>query len=181
MISSLRSQPSSVLEAAAEMLVFDFSEPSGWKEIASAREEVATVLRDGFALGLMAEGRLAGWIGGLPQYGGRVWELHPLVVRKEERGRGFGRALVEAFESEAERRGALTATLGADDDTGMSSLAGVDLYDNLPGRLASLCDLGRRHPFGFYQKLGYTVTGVVPDANGRGKPDIFLSKRVGSL
>jgi aminoglycoside 6'-N-acetyltransferase I len=36
----------------------------------------------------------------------------------------------------------------------------------------------RRHPYGFYQKLGYVVVGVLPDANGRGRPDIFMAKRV---
>jgi aminoglycoside 6'-N-acetyltransferase I len=36
----------------------------------------------------------------------------------------------------------------------------------------------RRHPYEFYQKLGFIIAGVMPDANGRGKPDIFLSKRV---
>jgi len=34
------------------------------------------------------------------------------------------------------------------------------------------------HPFEFYQKQGYVITGVVPDANGVGKPDILMSKRV---
>jgi aminoglycoside 6'-N-acetyltransferase I len=41
-----------------------------------------------------------------------------------------------------------------------------------------LRDLGGNHPFLFYRKLGYTVTGVVPDANGPGKPDILMSKRL---
>jgi aminoglycoside 6'-N-acetyltransferase I len=36
------------------------------------------------------------------------------------------------------------------------------------------------HPYEFYQKMGYVITGVVPDANGRGKPDIMMSKRVAS-
>ncbi len=30
----------------------------------------------------------------------------------------------------------------------------------------------------FYQKVGYTVVGVVPDANGLGKPDILMAKRI---
>jgi len=33
------------------------------------------------------------------------------------------------------------------------------------------------HPYEFYEKLGYTVVGVLPDANGPGKPDIFMAKR----
>lgn len=30
------------------------------------------------------------------------------------------------------------------------------------------------------QKLGFTTVGVVPDANGLGKPDILMAKRVGT-
>ena len=57
-----------------------------------------------------------------------VWELHPIVVHRRYRYRGIGGTLVALFESEAARRGALTLTLGTDDDSGMTSLAGVDLY-----------------------------------------------------
>jgi aminoglycoside 6'-N-acetyltransferase I len=121
---------------------------------------------------------LLGWVGGLPEYDGRVWELHPIVVRREHRHHGIGRALVAAFEAEAAARGAVTVTLGTDDDSGMTSLSNVDLYDDLPRKLADLRDLGRCHPFLFYQKLGYVVTGVMPDANGPGRPDIYMSKRI---
>jgi len=121
---------------------------------------------------------LLGWIGGLPEYNGRVWELHPIVVRGGYRRQGIGRALVAAFETECASRGALTLTLGTDDDSGMTSLSGVNLYDDLPRHLSELRDLGRGHPFLFYRKLGYVVTGVVPDANGPGRPDIYMSKVV---
>jgi hypothetical protein len=44
--------------------------------------------------------------------------------------------------------------------------------------VASARDLGRNHPFLVCQSLGYVVTGVMPDANGRGRPDIYMSKPV---
>jgi len=34
------------------------------------------------------------------------------------------------------------------------------------------------HPVNFYLKLGYVIVGIIPDANGMGKPDILLAKRV---
>jgi aminoglycoside 6'-N-acetyltransferase I len=54
----------------------------------------------------------------------------------------------------------------------------VDLYQDPARHIAEIRDLGRGHPFGFYQKLGYVITGVMPDANGRGRPDIYMSKRL---
>jgi aminoglycoside 6'-N-acetyltransferase I len=36
------------------------------------------------------------------------------------------------------------------------------------------------HPYEFYQKMGFSLVGVIPDADGLGKPDIILAKRVGN-
>ena len=174
----LAGQPAAVREQAATLLVTDFDEPRGWPTIERARDEVVYVLSAGFARALLDGDVLVGWIGGLPEYDGRVWELHPIVVRRAHRRRGVGRRLVAAFEEEARARGGLTATLGTDDDAGMTSLSDVDLYDNVPRHLGDLRDLGRSHPFLFYRRLSYVVTGVVPDANGRGRPDIYMSKRL---
>ena len=167
-----------VREQAATLLHQSFNHERGWPTITSARYEVEHILREGFGFALLEGEELAGWIGGLPEYRGRVWELHPLVVQPARQRRGLGRALVEAFEKEAAARGALTVTLGTDDDTGITSLADADLYADVPGQIAGLRDLGRNHPFLFYQKLGYVVTGVLPDANGPGRPDIYMSKAV---
>jgi len=175
-IIDLATQAEEVRQQAAALLVAGFDEPRGWPDLASAQEEVARVLHDGFARAALGNGTLLGWVGGLPEYNGRVWELHPLVVRREDRRRGVGRALVAAFESEARQRAAFTVTLGTDDDSGMTSLADVDLYGDIPRHIADLRDLGRNHPFLFYRKLGFVVTGVMPDANGRGRPDIYMSK-----
>lgn len=53
------------------MLVKEFAEPGGWPTLALAREEVASVLAQGFARAMVERDVLLGWIGGLPQYGGR--------------------------------------------------------------------------------------------------------------
>jgi aminoglycoside 6'-N-acetyltransferase I len=177
-IADLAAQPQTTLEEAARLLVDGFDPPYGWPSLPLAHEALDEVLRDGFARAMLGGNTLLGWIGGLPEYEGRVWELHPLVVRRDSRRRGIGRMLVEAFEAEVRARGALTITLGTDDCDGMTSLGGRDLYADVAGHIRDVRDLGRAHPFLFYRKLGYAVTGVLPDANGVGKPDIFMSKRV---
>lgn len=122
-------------------------------------------------------GDALGWIGGMSQYEGHVWELHPIVVDPDCQGQGIGRALVTDLEEQVRRRGGLTILLGSDDEDDMTTLAGIDLY---PDPLVHLTQLENRrgHPFEFYKKLGYSVVGVVPDANGWGKPDILMAKRL---
>ncbi len=123
------------------------------------------------------EEEVVGLVGGMPGYDGRVWELHPLAVRVDRQGEGIGRLLVTDFEAKVKAAGGLTIMLGSDDVDTMTSLADVDLYDNLPQKIASIRNV-KNHPYGFYQKLGYSIIGVIPDANGRGKPDILMGKRI---
>lgn len=130
-------------------------------------------------LAAVEDGTVLGFGGILaPIYNGNVFELHPLVVRSDIRKQGIGRAIVTSLEDEARKRGGLTIYLGADDEkeAGETSLANVDLYDELPNKLKNF--VSGTHPSGFYLNLGYTVIGVLPDANGIGKPDIFLGKRL---
>src|SRR5690242_3785757 len=165
-------------DAAAALLVSEFDTATGWRDGVSARGEVDFVLRDGFARAAVVDEQLLGWAGALPEYDGRVWELHPVVVHRSHQRRGVGRALVDAIEREVRQRGGLTLTLGTDDVDAMTSIGGIDLYPDVIGHLRQLEDRGRQHPFLFYKRLGFAVTGVMPDANGRGKPDIYMSKRV---
>jgi aminoglycoside 6'-N-acetyltransferase I len=166
---------------AAQLLVDEFREhwPGAWPTLADALDEVheAAAPERLARMALDNNGRrVLGWIGGILEYA-RVWELHPLVVASAVQGRGIGRALVRDLESLVAARGGLTLRVGTDDQDNLTSLGGVDLYEDLPGRLATVQNL-RRHPFEFYQRLGFTVVGVIPDANGLGKPDILLAKRL---
>ena len=126
---------------------------------------------------LDAQGNVAGWIGGIPQYDGHVWELHPLVVKPELQGKGFGKALVLDLEEQVRVRDAITITLGTDDEDNSTSLSNVNLYEDTWQKIKEIQNL-KGHPFSFYQKMGFTITGVMPDANGIGKPDILMSKRI---
>lgn len=121
-------------------------------------------------------GEILGWISGFHLYAS-VWELHPLVVRADLQGRGIGATLVADFESQVSERGGLTIFLGTDDENYRTSLGGLDLYPNVLDKLKNIENL-TNHPFEFYKKMGFEVTGTVPDANGFGKPDILMCKRV---
>jgi len=164
----------------AELLVLGFREHwEAWATPEEALAEFDEILAKGFIRVALDDGgqRVLGFIGGLPDYDGHVWELHPLVVQPDRQKQGIGRALVADFEQQVRQRGGLTITLGSDDEDNMTTLAGADLYHNLWDSIAHIRNL-KGHPYEFYQKLGYSITGVVPDANGRGKPDIIMSKRV---
>ena len=164
---------------AAALLVEGFKEhwPDAWPNMESALEEV----RESFGEGRISRavvdesGAILGWIGGIGTYGTNVWELHPLVVRPNLQRRGIGRALVADLEERVRERGGYTLWLGTDDEDGMTTLSGVDLYPNVLEHLANIKNL-RGHPYEFYQKLGFSIIGVLPDANGPGKPDLFMAK-----
>jgi aminoglycoside 6'-N-acetyltransferase I len=118
----------------AEILVTGFRPHwDAWKTADQALEEIYMILDKGFARVALAvdDSTVLGWIGGLPEYDGNVWELHPLVVHPDYQKQGIGRALVADFEQQVKHRGGLTIQLGTDDEDGMTSLADSDLYDNL--------------------------------------------------
>lgn len=166
-------------ERCAELLVEVFRDiaPAAWPAIEGARETVAECLAAGPVRVALIDGVVAGWIGGRHTYM-RVWELHPLVIDPSHQRRGIGRALVADLERIVAACGAMTLVLGSDDETGLTSLAGVDLYPDPIAHLSRLQDLGG-HAVTFYLKCGFAITGVAPDANGFGQPDIHMAKRVG--
>jgi aminoglycoside 6'-N-acetyltransferase I len=84
--------------------------------------------------------------------------------------------LVDDVERLAVGNGALTILLGTSDEVGRTTLTGQDLFLDVITALRDLKPTGA-HPLGFWQRVGYTVVGVIPDAEGPGKPTILLAKR----
>lgn len=180
-IITLTEEHDRLIQQAAHLLVDAFREhwADAWPSLQDGLKEVHEMLEAEriCRAAIDKEGNLIGIIGGIPQYDGHVWELHPLAVQPDMQGRGIGKTLVEDFEEQVRLRGGLTISLGSDDEDNMTSLSGTDLYENPWDKIKDVQNL-KRHPFEFYQKMGFIITGIVPDANGIGKPDIIMSKRV---
>lgn len=170
-----------VLAETAELLRDGFSDTgsNAWQTLEMAMAEVRESLASDriSRVALDAAGHVIGWIGAISTYDGHVWELHPLVVRRDRQRRGVGRRLVRDLEEQVRVRGGLTIVLGTDDENERTTLGGVDLYPDVLGALARVRSL-RGHPLDFYRQLGFCVVGAIPDANGFGKPDILMAKRV---
>ncbi len=166
------------MRQTAQLLFESFS---SWVTFHDAMEEVIESLKEGKVsrVAIDSTDQVVGWIAGYSQYHGNVWEIHPLVVGAQDRKRGIGRALVSDFEECVKQKGAITIILGADDEDGRTTLADINLYPDIHEHISKFN--GHDHPTGFYQKLGFTITGVIPDANGIGKPDILMAKRVGNI
>lgn len=165
-------------ELAAILLVEAFRHaPSDWADLESARAEVGRFLEPD-RLGFIAvdSNEVFGWIGAI-KHSEHLWELHPLAVHPGHQQRGIGTLLIRTLEKEALRQGVCTIWLGTDDDFGGTSIFGADLYPNILERLMQLQPV-LKHPYVFYQKMGYIVVGVIPDAGGFGKHDILMAKRI---
>jgi len=164
-------------EIVAMLQDFSPSSHAAWPSAEAAAEEVEQSMREDvqrISIVAMAGGRAVGWVAGLKMYS-YAFELHPMVVRHDWQRRGIGRALLKAFEAEARGMGALTVYLGSDDHVRATSVGGTNLFPDVLGRAREIKNV-KNHPYEFYVKCGYEVVGLIPDANGKGQPDIILAK-----
>jgi len=167
------------LAEAARILRVALPNPTAYKAPGEAEAEVADVLENPGRFGLAAlDGDdLVGWIGGIRGYSHSL-ELHPLVVDPSRQRQRVGSLLLAALEKRARDEGFLAIHLGTDDDFGGASLFGADLFPNVAGKIAGVTATARGHPFTFYARRGFEIVGLPPDANGPGKPDILMAKRL---
>jgi aminoglycoside 6'-N-acetyltransferase I len=165
----------------ADILLDGFSDTGtvAWSTLEECFEEVRDSL-NGKKISRIAindSGEVLAWTIGAEIYDGHTWELELLVVRWNAKRKGIGRKMLEDFEEQVRLRKGTVVFLGSDDENNRTSLGGIDLYPNPLEHLANIKNIGG-HPFEFYQKCGYSIVGVVPDANGFGKPDIYMTKRI---
>lgn len=135
------------------------------------------LLPERIAVAALDGDELIGFIGAIPQYGVTGWEMHLLVVRDTYRRQHIGARLVDFLEKEVVSKGGITLYLGTDDEKNETSLSEGDLYQDTFEKIKEIKNL-KDHPFEFYQRQGYQIVGVIPDANGWNKPDIWMAKRL---
>lgn len=178
-VVDVRDQNAAFIEELAKLTFTAFQEPSpNWlRTLDAAREEVRESLASGRRSRALVDAvkEPVGWIGAIPQSGGRVWEIHPIVVRKSKQRQGCGRLLVEDIERLARSSGVLTLFAGTGDETGRTSLSGVNVFEDPVSAIASISCEGP-HAYKFWLKAGFQIVGVLPDAEGIGMHGIHLAK-----
>jgi aminoglycoside 6'-N-acetyltransferase I len=182
-IEDLSPDDSAAIEQVAALLVdYAPNRAAAWPDLEAAMETIEDALdEDSIArVALNDAGNVVGFVAAAPQYS-HAWELHPLVVARDEQRRGIGRALVADLEELVAEEGGLTVYLGADDLDASTSAAEEDLFPGVLERAMDLQVRKPRHPAGFFLQLGYEVVGIIPDANGPGRPDIWLARSVAGL
>ena len=180
-ITDLRIKDTDIIKQLAPLVheAFQAHAPGWLPTVAEAEEEILESLEPKKISRVLLDAarQPLGWIGAIPHNSGRIWEIHPLVIAASEQGKGYGQQLVRDLERLASARGVLTLEAGTSDQTEATTLSGVDLYKDPAQAIANIGNL-KRHPYEFYVKIGFKVVGVMPDAEGPGKPGIILAKRV---
>ena len=158
--------------------VFNNLENQSWPTIDSAKMEVNECLENNnICIGMLIDNKIVGWVGLRPMYE-KTWELHPLVVIDDYQNMGVGKILMNEIEKRAKETGIIGVVLGTDDEKYKTSLSKVDLNNkNIFTEIENIKNINH-HPFEFYQKCGYFIVGVIPNANGKNKPDIWMWKEI---
>jgi len=178
-ISTLQIHDTDTVMRVASLLHLGFAGISpAWPDLTSAHAEVlAHSTASNISLVATIDQSVIGWVAANPQYHGHAWELHPLVVAPAYRRRGVARTLVEQLIFQLRGRGASTVFVWCDDEIGSTSLAHTTLYPE-PIHYTAHFHASPPHASLFYCSVGFALCGVLPDANGIGKPDILFARRV---
>jgi aminoglycoside 6'-N-acetyltransferase I len=86
-----------------------------------------------------------------------------------------GRALLRTVEEAARELGMDALMIALEDEAGLTSLSGRSLF---PDPLAPMTRFvpPASHPSRFLQRMGFALTGVLPEAAGPGRPELWFTK-----
>lgn len=144
--------------------------------LADAHEELRDASVEGHTTRVLYEdGAPRGW-GSVFHVYGSVWEFHPLLVDVAHHRRGLGSRLVEDLEGHVASAGGGVLFVSTSDETGATSLSRTDLYVDPIRALASF-EVSESPAVAFWVRMGFSLVGLLPDAEGLGKPSIHLAKR----
>jgi aminoglycoside 6'-N-acetyltransferase I len=165
---------------AEETLLKTFSKADMWPTLndKEASDTVKECIADeNICIGIKINKQLIGWIGLRPMYE-KTWELHPLAILPEFQKKGYGKILINEIEKIAQERGIIGIMAGSDDETSKTSLSEKKITeDNIFEEIRNIKNY-KNHPFEFYKKCGFIIVGIIPNANGLKKPDIWLWKDI---
>ena len=174
-ITSLALANKNYIKQCAMLLTTNFN---NFNDIKSSKKIVTNSLVDS-KINIIAvdeeTDNVLGWICGSETYNEHIWEIQPLVVRREYHNYGIGRELISKFEKMASMRDGRTIILGTQNDG--TSLEGVDVYDDIAGNIKNIKNI-THNVYEFYLKCGFKIVGLIPDAGGFGKTDILMAKRI---
>ena len=109
-IINLRPDNEVTIHQAADLLVRGFQEhwPNAWPSTEAALLEVQESFQEDriSRIAVNESNNVLGWVGGIRQYRGNVWELHPLVVDPDYQGQGVGTALTKRVSEYLKEQGA---------------------------------------------------------------------------
>jgi aminoglycoside 6'-N-acetyltransferase I len=166
---------------AAKILYVTFNKINGniWlKNENNAIDEVEECIKGtNICKGIKLKNKLIGWGGLKPMYD-KTWELHPLVIIDEFQDKKYGKILLNEIERVANKNGIIGIVAGSDDETNSTSISEKEINgENIFDEIKNIKNY-KNHPYEFYIKCGYSIIGIIPNANGQNKPDIWLWKDI---
>jgi len=168
------------IQQSAKLLMETFPGTGMWPDLdeKTALEEVNECISEqNICIGIKVENKLTGWVCLRPMYK-TTWELHPMAIKTEFQGKGYGKILIKELEKMAMEKGIIGMLVGSDDETNKTSLSEKEITEeNIFEEIKNIKNY-KRHPYEFYKKCGFIIVGMFPNANGLNKPDIWLWKDI---
>ena len=169
-----------IKKQAAQILLETFSEDNMWPDLneKTAFETVnECIAGENIAIGIKNKDQLIGWVGLRPMYK-KTWELHPMAIKHEFKRKGYGKILINELEIIAQENEIIGIVAGSDDEMNKTSLSEKEITrENIFEEIKNIKNY-KNHPYEFYIKCGFSIIGIIPNANGPNKPDIWLWKDI---